>query len=113
MHEAAIVQGLLDIAIGEAIKHGSPRINRIKIRLGAFRGVVREALEFSFAAMRHGTLAQHAVLEIETIPLRVQCADCGEIELSPRDFSLLCPQCDEPVAILAGREMQIEYVDLD
>ncbi len=113
MHEAAIVQGLLDIALAEARKHEAVRINRIKVRLGEFRGVVREAMEFCFTAMRQGTIAQYAVLEIETIPLRVRCATCGEAQVSPQDFNLLCPRCDEPLQIVAGREMQIEYIDLD
>ena len=113
MHEAAIMQGVLDLATAEARKHGAQRINKIKLRLGEFRGVVREALEFCFMAMKQDTLAAYAELEVETIKLRVLCPTCGEIESSPNDINLLCPTCDEPLRILAGREMQIEYLDLD
>lgn len=113
MHEAAIVQGVLDLATREALKNGGAPIQRIKLKLGEFRGVVREALEFSFAAMKQGTLAEGAELEIETIKLRVTCATCGEIECSPRDYNFFCPHCAKPLQIVAGREMQIEYIDLE
>ena len=113
MHEAAIAQGMLDLAIRTARQNGGAPINRIKLRLGEFRGVVREALEFSFDAMKHGTLAENAALEIETIKLRTVCTTCGEIECSPQDYNFFCPHCAEPLQITAGREMQIEYIDLD
>ncbi|MBI1763465.1 MAG: hydrogenase maturation nickel metallochaperone HypA [Acidobacteria bacterium] len=113
MHEAAIVQGILDIAIRTAQQNGAAPIRCIKLRLGEFRGVVREALEFCFEAMKRGTLAEQAALEVETIKLRAACANCGEIECAPRDYNFLCPHCGEVLNILAGREMQVEYVELD
>ena len=113
MHEAAIAQGVVDLAIRTALQNGGGRINRIKLRLGEFRGVVREALEFSFEVMKRGTLAEQAELEVETIKLRVTCAQCGECECSPRDYNFFCPGCDEPLQIIAGREMQMEYVDME
>lgn len=113
MHEAAIVQGVLDLAVRTALQNGGGRINRIKLRLGEFRGVVREALEFSFEVMKRGTLAEQAELEVETIKLRVACSECGECECSPRDYNFLCPACGDPLQIISGREMQLEYVDME
>jgi len=112
MHETAIAQGMLDLAIRTARQNGGAPITHIKLRLGEFRGVVREALEFSFDAMKHGTLAENAALEIETIKLRTVCTTCGEIECSPQDYNFFCPHCAAPLQIVAGREMQIEYIDL-
>ncbi len=113
MHEAAIAQGVLDLAIRTALQNGGGRINRIKLRLGEFRGVVREALEFSFEVMKRGTLAEQAELEVETVKLRVTCVQCGECECSPRDYNFFCPSCGDPLQIIAGREMQMEYVDME
>src|SRR6266540_440184 len=62
MHEASIVRSVIDIAENEARKHGAPSIRKIKLKVGEFRGVVKEALEFSFAALRKGTLAAEADL---------------------------------------------------
>jgi hydrogenase nickel incorporation protein HypA/HybF len=113
MHEMSIAQSLLDIAIAEAVKHGSGRINKIKLRLGEFRGVVREALEFSFEALKRDTLAAEAELEVEAIKLRIECENCGEAECAANDYNFICPRCGAPLVILAGRELQIEYIELE
>ena len=113
MHEAAIVRSILDVAEAQARQHGAVRVSKIKLRVGEFRGVVKEALDFAFQALRPNTLASAAELEVETVRLRVECPACLEVACSIHDFSLSCPRCGGLATIVAGREMQIEYIDLD
>lgn len=113
MHELAITQGILEIAEKEAAKYNSGRITRIKLQIGEFTGVVREALEFSFEVVKEGTLAEHAQLEIEVVKLRKRCPSCDEVFESNDLFDFFCPKCNAPAEIISGREMQIEYIDLD
>lgn len=113
MHELAITQGILEIAEREAAKHHSGRITRIKLQIGEFTGVVKEALEFSFEVVRQGTLAEHAQLEIEVVKLRKRCPSCEKVFESKDQFDFFCPQCNAPAQIISGREMQIEYIELD
>jgi Zn finger protein HypA/HybF involved in hydrogenase expression len=35
------------------------------------------------------------------------------IEVAMNDFNLLCPGCGELLNITAGREMQVEYVEIN
>ena len=112
MHELSVAESILNIAVTEAQKHDAPAIERIKLRLGEFTGVVRDALEFAFEVDRQGTLAEFAVLEIEIVPLRTKCPNCGCLDRPAGDFCLLCERCGQPVEILTGREMEVEYVDL-
>jgi hydrogenase nickel incorporation protein HypA/HybF len=112
MHELSVAESILNIAVTEAQKHDAPAIERIKLRLGEFTGVVRDALEFAFEIARHGTLAESAVLEIEIVPLRTKCPNCGCLDRPEGDFCLLCDRCGQPVDILTGREMEVEFVDL-
>jgi hydrogenase nickel incorporation protein HypA/HybF len=112
MHELAIAQGILTIAEREAGKMDSVFVEKIKVRLGEFTGIVKEALEFSFDVVKQGTVAEHADLAIEVVKLRKSCSKCASIFLSPGDYSFLCPVCNSPVEIVAGRELQVEYVDL-
>ena len=113
MHEATIAQNVIEIAEGVARQRGSANVRKIKLRIGEFRGVVGEALEFAFQALKKGTLAANAKLEVETIRLRVECRNCAGVEVAMNDFNLLCPECGELLNITAGREMQVEYVELD
>ncbi|MFN7928876.1 MAG: hydrogenase maturation nickel metallochaperone HypA [Blastocatellia bacterium] len=111
MHELAIMQGVLDIVSTEASKHGTAQANKIKLRIGAFTGVVKDALEFAFTAIKPGTVAERAMLEIEEVPLRKRCSQCEQIFQTRNDFNFLCPVCQHPLEILSGREMQVEYID--
>lgn len=112
MHELSIAESILDIVTAEAVKHRAPAVTAIKLRLGEFTGVVREALEFAFEIARQGTVAERAALEIEWVPLETRCPGCGLTGRPGEDFCLVCERCGKPVEILSGREMQVEYVDL-
>jgi hydrogenase nickel incorporation protein HypA/HybF len=113
MHELSIAESIIDLAVQEAKKRNSPAIATIKLRLGEFTGVVREALEFGFEAARRGTLAEAAALEIELVPLKTRCSQCGLVGRPVDDFCFLCAVCGRPVEIISGREMQVEYLELE
>jgi hydrogenase nickel incorporation protein HypA/HybF len=65
MHEISVAQSIIEIAEANAHTQKANAIQKIKVRLGEFTTVVPEALEFAFDVARRGTLAEHAVLEIE------------------------------------------------
>ena len=112
MHELVIAESIIEMAVAEAKKRNSPSIETIKLRLGEFTGVVREALEFGFEIARQGTLAKTAVLDIEIVPLKTRCPQCGLTGQPVDDFCFLCAGCRSPVEIISGREMQVEYLEL-
>jgi hydrogenase nickel incorporation protein HypA/HybF len=112
MHELSIAEGIIGLAVTEAKNRNSSAVVNIKLRLGEFTGVVREALEFGFEIARRGTLAEGAVLEIETVPLKTKCPQCGLVGRPVDDFCFLCAACASPVEIISGREMQVEYLEL-
>jgi hydrogenase nickel incorporation protein HypA/HybF len=110
VHELSIAESILEIATGEAANHRDAVVTAIKIRLGDFTGVVREALEFAFEIVRRGTVAANAVLEIERVPLKTRCPVCREA--GGTDFCFVCKRCGAPLEILSGREMQVESIEL-
>lgn len=113
MHEISIAQSIIEIAEATAQAQKSRSIYAIKVRLGEFTTIVREALEFAFEIARQGTLAENAGLEIELVPMRVECVSCGPVADPVRNVCLLCPECGLPVKIVSGEELQVEYVDLE
>ena len=78
MHEISIMQGTLQLAEEHARKAGGTQIRVIRLRVGAFSGVVAEALEFAFDVLKSGTLAEGATMEIERTPGLFRCATCGK-----------------------------------
>ena len=111
MHEIAISEALLDQLVTLAGQHRWTRLSKVWVRMGLLSGVVPEALEFSFAALAAGTVAEGAELVLEILPGRFTCGGCGEIDLPRMEFA--CPRCGGPLHLLkAGRELMLSGVEL-
>ena len=113
MHEMAIAQSVLDIAFGEMEKNAFARVRKIKISIGEFSGVVKEALEFAFEVLKTGTPAADAVIDIDIARLDARCSNCGPVTCRLSDLNLFCPGCGDAVRIISGREMKVDYLDLE
>jgi hydrogenase nickel incorporation protein HypA/HybF len=103
----------LEIAIDSAKGAGAQRIESIKLRIGALSGVVPEALSFAFDALKAGTMADTAALEVESVTVICHCATCAaDFEPSSGPF-FECPRCHEPSAhVIQGREMELVAVEV-
>lgn len=113
MHEMAIAQGILDIALDNAARHGAQKITRIKLLVGEMTEVEPESLRFCFDALAEGTAAAGAELEITPVPLVGSCRDCGK-EFNVERFRFVCPDCGSPgVGILSGRELRVEHLEVE
>jgi hydrogenase nickel incorporation protein HypA/HybF len=113
MHELSIAVSLVEIACQEALQAGAGRVGMVRLRVGAFSGVVRDALTFAFDIATDGTMLQGATLEIEDVPVVVYCAQCrAEAEL-PDLYRLQCPECGSPTPELRrGKELEITALEL-
>lgn len=113
MHEMAIAEGILDIALDYAKQNNAKKIGEIGLLIGEMSGVEPEALDFSFRMIAKETIAEGAVLKLKQIPLMGKCNLCGK-EFHIEHYNFWCPECKDGVlAILSGREMQVEYLEVD
>ncbi len=117
MHELALAQGMLDIAEEELARHNCTHLKLLRVQVGAMSGVVPDCLDFAFTSLVQGTKHDGARLEIEKIPLSLQCIMCGTkfvAEHGPGELPA-CPHCGEVFGhkVLAGREMQIVWIEGD
>ena len=106
-----IAQAILEQALKAAEANGIARIASLHLKLGTFSGVVEDALRFSFEVASRETRAEGAVLEVESIPLMIRCADCGR-ESAIQPFLFQCPSCgSRRVDILTGRELALDSIE--
>src|SRR3954447_14334145 len=103
MHEMAIAESVLNIAFGEMDRRAATRLTKVKLSIGEFSGVVKEALEFAFSALTHDTRAADAEFEIEVVPLKAECSTCGPARCLLYDLDLICPTCGGVMQITGGR----------
>ncbi len=113
MHEASLIQALLEQVQDLARREGARRILRIQLRVGRFSTAVPELLESAFEILKQGTPAEEARLDLHLEPARVRCEACG-LEYEPEDLPFICPRCGTwGGTLLQGRDLVIEAVDLE
>lgn len=113
MHEVAIAQGLLDIAIDSCKKQGFKGIESIKVKIGRASGVVADSLLFAFEALRVGTIAEEAVLTIDEIPVSGFCNICNKHFSVEEAYVLACPLCGSTsFKVETGRELNVDEMEV-
>ncbi len=107
------MESALESASTELRKAGRREIVRLKLRVGVLSGVVPEALRFAFEALKGGTPASGANLEIELMPAVFRCLDCAALpELTEMAFS--CPECQGCLVLdHGGNQLELTQLELN
>jgi hydrogenase nickel incorporation protein HypA/HybF len=112
MHEAGLMQNVLEMSFERAKSHNAERIDAINIKVGVLSGVVPDALEFAFEAMKQGTMAANARLNVDYAPVVCWCRGCSS-EFKPEEFSSICPACGKnDIEIRSGLEMNLVSIEV-
>ncbi len=94
---------------------------KVKIRTGKLNAIVPEALQVCFDILLQDTPWPGAMLEIETVPIKLKCSGCSHVFL-PQDQEFIgsiiqapCPKCGAEVGhqIISGKELLIEYIEAE
>ena len=113
LHELAIAQGILDVALKTATENQAVRVGRITVSVGEMTGVVSESLQQGFAVLAVDTPAAGAELIIERIALQGRCRDCGDY-FAIQDRRFCCPVCGSAgVELIRGRELRVEHMEVE
>lgn len=112
MHEMALAEGILDIAEDYARRNDASRVTKIGILIGEMTGAEPEALSFAFEALSRGTVADGAKIVIRRVPLAGRCAMCGE-ERTIEGYDFRCRSCGGVLIVTQGREMKVEYLEME
>jgi len=114
MHEMGIAEGILSSAEDAAREAGATRINSVDVTIGELTEVMEDALHFAWEAIREGTMAEGAALNVTMLSARAKCLDCGIEFDHGRYDGTRCPSCGSYVVqLLTGRELKIDSIDID
>ena len=113
MHELAVTRSLIDLVDREAKKQGFQRALEIRLKVGAYSGIVPECILDLFPYASRDTAAEGAELVFETVPARFSCPDCGwegEIERGQD----ACPRCGSTaLKMTRGREFYVDSLKVE
>ncbi|MBN2303598.1 MAG: hydrogenase maturation nickel metallochaperone HypA [Anaerolineae bacterium] len=113
MHELAVTQSLLQIALHHAKENGATRIKELNLVIGQLSSIVDDSIQFYWDMTAKGTIAEGAILNFRRIPATLRCNDCAhEFPMDQRDF--ICPACgSKRVGVAGGEEFFLESIDVD
>lgn len=113
MHELAVTESLLEIALRHAPTESRVRITGLSIVVGQLASIVDDSVQFYWDIISKDTLAEGARLHFRRIPAELLCLDCGRHYTPSRDM-LECPDCvSVHVKILSGEEFYLEAIDVE
>lgn len=112
MHEAALAEGIIKIALDVAAENNSKKISAVGLKIGDMSGVEIEALKLSFKVLTKNTVAEDAELKINRVPISAKCNKCGKI-FTVSHYNFFCPECEGILILQTGRELLVEYIDCD
>jgi hydrogenase nickel incorporation protein HypA/HybF len=112
VHELGIVQALIEQVEAVRADHESRSVVCVGLRIGSWRLVVQDSLEFYFEILTRGTALEGSQLEIETVAATSSCSRCGEVFAAVAPL-LVCPACGGPGGeLLTGQELNLVSVEL-
>jgi hydrogenase nickel incorporation protein HypA/HybF len=113
MHEMSLTEGVLRVLEEQAVAQDFTRVKTIWLEIGELSPVDPEALLFCFEAIRDGTLAEGAKMEILRVPGQALCMGCGkQVHLAQRYDA--CPDCGgESLQVTGGDELRIKELEVD
>ena len=108
MHELALSQAIAQTVTRRAEGH---RVERVEVRIGHFRQVVPDSLQFSWELLTCGTELAGCELVIEHVPAVLACRECGNA--TNLDLPILvCATCESTdVLLLTGEEFLVASID--
>jgi hydrogenase nickel incorporation protein HypA/HybF len=105
MHELSIAEELLGIIYENAGRAGITRVSEVNLRIGAFSGILPDALQFAFDILSQEKITEGAKLNIEKIQPRFVCRECRCIIDIDAEC---CPECGSTeITAEGGHELQI------
>lgn len=113
VHELAIAQSIVDIAVDAAQREGAQRITRINVVAGELRAIVPMQLTFCFGVAAENSIASGAFLSLEIIPIKGRCRECDET-FTVEDYLYICPRCQSrDIQITGGTELRIRDIEVE
>lgn len=112
MHEMALASGILKIVLDYAEKNEATKVGTIALKIGEFTNVEEESLSFCLSILTKGTCAEGAQILYQKVPLTAYCPKCART-IKIKKLNFLCPNCKEGMTLVSGRELQVDYLEVD
>jgi hydrogenase nickel incorporation protein HypA/HybF len=111
MHEIRIAEDLSVIVLDAARKENLSKVTKVNISFGQMVQIVPDIFEFAFKETVRNSIAQDAETDIEIIPVKMKCKNCGS-DFQVKENLFACNECNSTdLEIIQGKELFIKSIE--
>ena len=77
MHELAVTQSILELALKNANQAHATEVTDINLVIGKLSSIVDDSVQFYWELIAKDTICEKAILHFERIPAKLRCQDCS------------------------------------
>ena len=113
MHELAVTESILNIAVQHASRAGAVRVSGLNLVIGQLASIVDDSVQFYWDMISDGTICTGAQLHFERRPATLKCLDCDQAYAL--DGALTdCPNCHSVrIKVITGEEFFVESIEIE
>jgi hydrogenase nickel incorporation protein HypA/HybF len=113
MHELAVTENILNIAIRNAENAHAARVTDIHLVIGALSSIVDDSVQFYWDMLSQDTICAGSKLHFQRLPARIICKDC-HTEYEIQEELRTCPSCGSfRVRFVQGEEFFLESIEIE
>ena len=113
MHELAVTENILHIAIDHAQKAGATRVATLRLVIGDLSSIIDESVQFYWDIISKDTICEGARLDFRRVPAQLRCHDCRQPYTLANGELTACPRCGGfRVSVAAGEEFRLDSIDV-
>ena len=113
MHELAVTENILNIAVQHARQANAVRVTSLHLVIGQLSSIVDDSVQFYWDMISAGTVCEGAQLHFERRPAMLKCLDCGQTYTLNRELTD-CPDCHSArIKIVSGEEFFLDSMEVE
>jgi hydrogenase nickel incorporation protein HypA/HybF len=113
VHELAVTESLLEIALRYGNQAEATRITDLHIVIGQLSSIIDNSVQFYWDIVAKETIAEGATLHFKRLPVKFQCLDCKTVFLMAEN-QYDCTNChSQKLRIISGDEFLLEFIEVE
>ena len=113
MHELAVTENLLNIAVRHATPANAVRVTALHLVIGQLSSIVDDSIQFYWDMISAGTICEGAQLHFERRPAMLKCLDCDQTYTLNGEL-VDCPNCHGAhLKVVSGEEFYLDSIEVE
>ena len=113
MHELAVTESILEIAVKYAEQAEASRVTDLYLVIGRLSSIVDDSVQFYWDMISENTLCAGSKLHFQRVPAQMICIDCGNEYELPGELCP-CPKCGSAkVKVTSGDQFFLDSIEIE